>query len=198
MTTVTFTVAALLRAGMDEMLNVPSPFTVKQPGAGPDGQGSRTTGVPACCCAVVPISMAVAPAMFVPPTVTATPPAIVLDAGETVIPLGVAGGVPTTVVVEMPGLASVDEAVTVDWVWMIAGVTFDPVTMATTEIGGSDVPLANGALLLVHVMVCPAGAPQTQPLPKAPTGTTPVGVVAVIDTGAVSLEPTATEGRPCS
>ena len=74
----TVTVAADVRGGIEEMSSVPSGLTVKQPAAGPDGHGSRTTGVPACCSAVVPISIAVAPVRLLPPTVTAMPPAIVL------------------------------------------------------------------------------------------------------------------------
>ena len=65
----TDTEAALTRAGIEEMTRV-LPLTVKHPGAAAPAQGRRVTGVPACCWAVVPISMAVAVAMLLPSTVT--------------------------------------------------------------------------------------------------------------------------------
>src|ERR1700722_13125354 len=100
-TTVTFTVTGAATAGMEEMLRV-LPLTVKQPAAGTfAGHGRRTTGVPACCWLVVPISIAVAPAMLLPDTVTALPPANVPEVGLRVMPDGVVGSVPADAVVSV-------------------------------------------------------------------------------------------------
>ena len=54
-TTVTFTVVDAATAGIEAILRLPLAFTVKQPTVTPDAQGSRTTGVPACCWLVVPM-----------------------------------------------------------------------------------------------------------------------------------------------
>ena len=51
------------------------------------------------------------------------------------------------------------------------------------------VPLVNGLVLLVHDICCPLGAPQTQPVPEAPTGSTPAGRVSVTVTGWFSAAP---------
>jgi hypothetical protein len=51
------------------------------------------------------------------------------------------------------------------------------------------VPLVNGLTLLVHDICCPLGAAQTQPVPEAPTGSTPVGRVSVTVTGWFSAAP---------
>ena len=91
-----------------------------------------------------------------------------------------------------PGFASIDDEVATVAVWISVGVTPVPVTVATTVIGGSEVPPANGPLLLVQVMVCPDGAAQTQPEPNAPRGTTPVGTVWVTEIGDVSVVPAST------
>ena len=79
------------------MVRVPLPLLMKHPVVTPEGQGSRTTGVPACCSAMVPISIAVALEMFVPLTVTVLPPAIVPEVELRLMPLGTAGSVPTVV-----------------------------------------------------------------------------------------------------
>ena len=110
-TTVTFTVVGVGTAGIEEMLRLPFPFTVKHPGAGPDGHGSSTTGVPACCWLVVPISIAVAPEMLLPDIVTAFPPEIVPVAGVREIPDGDAGSVPAVAVPAYPGRPSAEDAV---------------------------------------------------------------------------------------
>ena len=67
-------------------------------------------------------------------------------------------------------------------------------TMPTTVIVGRVVPAAKGALLFVQVIFCPTGAAQTQPVPNAPTGTTPAGTVSVTEIGEVSSVPAATLG----
>ena len=51
------------------------------------------------------------------------------------------------------------------------------------------VPLVNGLVLFVHDICWPLGAPQTQPGPDAPTGTTPAGRVSVTVTGEFSAAP---------
>ncbi len=63
--------------------------------------------------------------------------------------------------------------------------------MPTTVTVGRVVPLGNGVPEFVQVIFCPDGAPQTQPLPNAPTGTTPAGSVSVTEIGCVSLAPVA-------
>src|ERR1700722_11254700 len=110
-TTDTFTVAPAATAGIEEMSRVPLPLTVKHPAAEPDAHGSSTTGVPACCWAVVPISIAVAPEMLVPDTVTSFPPAIAPVTGLTATPDGPVGTVPAAAVVANPGLPSAEDAV---------------------------------------------------------------------------------------
>src|SRR5258708_1745180 len=110
-TTVTFTVVDAATAGIEAILRVPLPFTVKQPTVTPDAQGSRSTGVPACCWLVVPISIAVAPEMLVPETVTLFPPAIVPETGLTATPDGPVGTVPAVAEVANPGLPSAEDAV---------------------------------------------------------------------------------------
>ena len=133
--------------------------------------------MPACCWLVVPISIAVAPEMLVPETVTSFPPAIVPEAGLTVTPDGPVGTVPAAAVVASPGLPSVEDAVAFELDWIVDAVTPEAVTMPSTVIAGSDVPAANGVALSVQVITCPDGAAQVQPDPYAPTGVTPAGIV---------------------
>jgi hypothetical protein len=175
---------------MEEILRLPFPFTVKQPAAATfDGHGSRTAGVPACCWLVVPISIAVAPEMSLPVTVTALPPAIVPEVGLTVMPDGVAGSVPADAVEAIPGLPSAEDAVATVPDWIVDEVTPDAVTIPSTVIAGREVPAANGAELSVQVITCPDGAAQVHPDPNAPAGVTPVGSVMLTDTGELSLVP---------
>ncbi len=176
---------------MDEMRRVPAD-TVKQPAAAAPGQGNRTTGVPAACSVVVPISIAVAATMFEPEMTTKPPPATGPIAGLATMPLGAVGSVPATVTGSVSGLASFDETREIDAFCTVVAVIPVPVTIATTVMTGRAVPLVNDDPLVVHVTVCATGAAQTHPVPYAPTGTTPVGVVCVIEIGAASLAPACT------
>src|ERR1044072_9631764 len=90
--TVAPTVAGLARAGIDGMTRF-CPLTVKQPVVAPPLHGNSVTGVPACCSAVVPISIAVAPVMFEPLIVTVPPPATDPRPGELDPPPRAAGPV---------------------------------------------------------------------------------------------------------
>jgi hypothetical protein len=79
-------------AGIEEMPRV-VPLVVKHPAAGtPPTQGVRVAAAAVCSSAAVPIRITVAPAMFVPDTMTAEPclPAF----GVTTMPLGASGSVP--------------------------------------------------------------------------------------------------------
>src|SRR6476469_1384545 len=164
MTTVTDTVAAPGLAGMGEMYRA-FPTTVKQPGAEAPGHGSRTTGVPAFCSAVVPISMAVARVALVPPTSTPPPPATLPLEGTTRMPDGPAGRAVVAEVVSVAGLASAEVAVAGALLWTSAEVTFAEVTMATTVITGRAVPLVKLEPLVVQVIDSPTGFAHTQPVP---------------------------------
>jgi hypothetical protein len=187
---VTLTVEDAATAGIEEILRL-LPFTVKQPTAGPDAHGSRTTGVPACCWLVVPISIAVAPETLLPETVTAPPPEMLPETGLTVTPDGAVGSVPPVAELASPGMPSAEDAVTVELDWIVDEVTPNAVTIPSTVSGGRDVPAANGVELSVQVMTCPDGAEQVQPDPYAPTGVTPAGSVSLTDTGELSLAPEA-------
>src|SRR6476469_7903876 len=154
MTTVTDTVAAPGLAGMGEMYRA-FPTTVKQPGAEAPGHGSRTTGVPAFCSAVVPISMAVARVTLVPPTSTPPPPATLPLEGTTRMPDGPDG---RAVVAEVVAVAG-------ELRWTSAEVTCAEVTMATTVITGRAVPLVKLEPLVVQVIDSPTGFAHTQPVP---------------------------------
>ncbi len=156
-TTVTSTVAAEVRAGSAEIASDPLALTVKQPAAGPDWQGVRTTAVPARCSAVLPIRIAEALARLVPVTVAAPPPEIVPVAGEIATDAGVAGTVIGTVTVARPGFASMEDEVVVVAVWISDGVTPVPVTVATTVSVGSVVPAGNGPPADAQVIDRPAG-----------------------------------------
>src|ERR1700684_1929075 len=118
-TTVTCTVADAATAGNEEISRLPLVFTVKHPAAEPDAHGSSTTGVPACCWLVVPISIAVAPEILVPETVTSFPPAIAPDTGLTVTPDGPVGTVPAVAGLTSPGLPSTEDAVAFEPDWMV-------------------------------------------------------------------------------
>ena len=89
----------------------------------------------AACWAVVPISIAVAPAKFVPEIVTALPPAVGPVAGLSVTPDGAAGSVPAVVLVAMPGSPSEKDTVTVLPDWIVLAVTLELVTMPCTVPG---------------------------------------------------------------
>ena len=160
----TDTEAALTRAGIEEMTRV-LPLTVKHPGAAAPAQGKRVTGVPACCWAVVPISMAVAAVMLLPSTVTDPPPAIGPIPGVTVTPPGAAGTVPAVMMVSDPVAPSADATEVIEEFWITDEVMPAVVTMATTVIAGRVVPLAKDEALVVQVIVFPTAAAQTQPLP---------------------------------
>ena len=66
--------------------------------------------------------------------------------------------------------------------------------MATTLITGRVVPLVKDVAVVAQVMALAMGAAHTHPLPKAPTGTTPVGTVWVTEIALVSLAPAETLG----
>ncbi len=164
-TTVMPTVAAVALAGIDRMTMV-LPSMLKHPAARPDGHGSRVTGVPACCSATVPISIAVGGRLLVDAvTETMPPPAMTPMAGDAATPVGAAGTVPAVVTVSAPGLASTDVTPVGDEDWITEVDTLAPVTMATTVSPGRAVPLVKGAPLLVQVTALPTGAWQTQPVP---------------------------------
>jgi hypothetical protein len=129
--------------------------------------------------------------MLVPETVTVFPPAIVPATGLTATPDGPVGTVPAVAELANPGLPSDEDAVAVEPDWIVAEVTPDAVTMPSTVSGGSEVPAANGAALLVQVITCPDGAKQVQPDPYAPVGVTPAGSVSLTDTAELSLAPAA-------
>src|SRR5580704_16101046 len=129
--------------------------------------------------------------MLVPETVTLLPPEMVPEVGLTVTPDGAVGTVPAVAEVANPGLPSVEDAVTFEPDWIVAEVTPDAVTMPSTVSGGSELPAANGAALLVQVITCPDGAKQVQPDPYAPVGVTPAGSVSLTDTAELSPAPEA-------
>jgi hypothetical protein len=152
-TTVIPTEAAEARDGIDE-ITIDPPETVKHPAAAtPPGHGRSTTGVPPVCSAVVPISTAVASAMFVPVRVTAPPPDIAPRAGVAVIPAGALGSVPTLVTESLSGFASMDETRAVDAFCTVVAVMLELVTIPTTVIAGRAVPLAKEEAVVVHVTV---------------------------------------------
>jgi hypothetical protein len=190
-TTVISTGVALARAGIDEMTTVVA-VTVKHPGAAAAGHGNRVTGVPACCSAEVPISTAVGLARLDPLRATVPPPAIGPTAGVAVSPVGAVARVPAVVTVSVPGLASAEDAVDGDPLWIVEAATLAAVTIATTVSTVGALPWLNDVPLVVHVMVRPTTGWQTQPVPKAPTGTTPVGTVWVTDIAAPTLGPAST------
>ena len=78
------------------------------------------------------------------------------------------------------------------------GVTVLAVTVAvampTTVTVGSVAPAANELAVVVQVIVCPDGGWQVHPVPKAPTGRTPVGRVCVMEMGRVTPTPACTLG----
>ena len=86
---------------------------------------------------------------------------------------------------DIAGLASLEDATALVLDWTRAGVTLLEFTTPFTVI----VPLVNGLVLLVHDICCPDGAPHTHPVPKAPTGRTPLGRVSVTVTGKFSAAP---------
>ncbi len=190
MTTVTNTAAAVDRAGIEVITGLPF-TTEKQPGAVP--QGSRTTGWPAPCSAVVPISIALTFAMLLPLMVTVAPPASGPLFGVAEMLSGLLETVPTPVVLSVAGTASDDETVVGEPVRIAPDVTPAAVTIATTLTMGSVVPPGKDEPLVVHAIVDASGAWHTQPEPNAPTGTTPAGTVCVSVIGLVSLSPVRTD-----
>jgi hypothetical protein len=98
---------------------------------------------------------------------------------------GGAGTVPAGALDDIPGLASLEDATALVLPWTRAGVTLLEFTTPFTVM----VPLVNGLVLFVHDICCPDGAPHTHPVPKAPTGTTPLGRVSVTVTGKFSATP---------
>jgi hypothetical protein len=90
--------------------------------------------------------------MALPPTVTSMPPESRPTAGVTVTPLGAAGVVPSVVLGEYPGLASLDDAVAREPVWIVVAVIPVAVTTPTRVMADNDVPLVNGVLLFVQVI----------------------------------------------
>ena len=170
-TTLTVTAPAAC-AGMDEISRLVPLTTVKQPGA-EDAHSTTVVGVPALNWAAVPISMAVAAFRPVPVILTSLPPPAAPLVGVMAVTVGAEGTVPAGALEDVAGLASVEDATALvaDWTW--AWVTLLEVTTAFTVI----VPLVNGVLVLVHEIDCPLGAAQVQPVPEAPTGTTPAGRV---------------------
>jgi hypothetical protein len=169
---------------MLEMARLVALVTVKQPAAAA-AHRFKVVGVPAANWAAVPISMAVAPARLVPVTVTLLPPPEGPLVGLRLVTAGAAGTVPAGALEEVAGLASEEDAtaVVLDWTW--AAVMLLEVTTPFTVI----VPLVNGLVLFVHDIDCPEGAAHTHPVPKAPTGRTPVGSVSVTVTGEFSAAP---------
>jgi hypothetical protein len=99
--------------------------------------------------------------------------------------VGAAGTVPAAALDDTAGLASPLDAVAVLPACTRADVRLLAVTTPLTQIA----PLVNGLVLFVHDICCPLGTPQTQPVPEAPTGSTPAGMVSVSVTGWFSVAP---------
>jgi hypothetical protein len=105
--------------------------------------------------------------------------------GLSPVTLGALGSVPAGALVDVAGLASAEDATTVLAVWISDGVTLEEVTTPLTMI----VPLVNGLDVEVQETCWPLGAAQVQPVPEAPTGSTPLGSVSVTVTGWFSVAP---------
>jgi hypothetical protein len=125
-------------------------------------------------------------------TEVSPPPVIGPITGDTATPVGAAGTVPAVIAESVAGLASVDETTVDELPWTTAADTLAPVTMASTVSAGRAVPLTKADALVVQVMARPTGAAHTHPVPKAPTGTTPVGTVWVTEIGLVTSAPAST------
>jgi hypothetical protein len=93
--------------------------------------------------------------------------------------------VPAGALDEVAGLASAEDATAVVLDWTRDWVTLLELTTPFTVM----VPVENGLVLLVHEICWPDGAPQTHPVPDAPTGFTPAGNVWVTVTGEFSVAP---------
>jgi hypothetical protein len=110
---------------------------------------------------------------LVPVTVTSLPPPAAPFVGLTELTVGARGNVPPGADVLVAGLPSAEDTSAVVEVWISDWVTLVEVTTAFTV----NDPLVNGLVVLVHEIDCPTGTAHVQPVPEAPTGTTPLGSV---------------------